>query len=81
MGLGYTVHPHPANWDQYHRAAGPLRNREMLKEAPDIVLAFHDDLSQSKGTRDMVNQALKAGVPTIISIDSTGKRTVIKEKV
>jgi len=79
--LKYTVHPHPANWDQYHRAAGPIRNKEMLQEAPDIVLAFHDNLTASKGTRDMVNQALKAGVPTIININSAGERTIIKEKV
>lgn len=76
----YEVHPHPADWDTYHRAAGPIRNTEMLAEKPDLVLAFHDDLLSSKGTRNMVNQAVKAGIPTI-HINSAGKRTVIKEKV
>jgi hypothetical protein len=79
--LGYEVHPHPADWDTYHRAAGPIRNQEMLdQETPNLVLAFHDDIVSSKGTRDMVNRAVKLGIPIILH-DSYGKRTVVKEKV
>jgi len=29
---------------------------------PDLVLAFHRDLTKSKGTRDTVEQARRAGV-------------------
>ncbi len=76
----YEVHPHPADWAQYHRAAGPIRNTEMLAEKPHLVLAFHDDLLSSKGTKNMVNQAVKAGIPTI-HFNSAGKRTVITSKV
>jgi hypothetical protein len=79
--LGYEVHPHPADWETYHRAAGPIRNQEMLdQETPNLVLAFHDDIVSSKGTRDMVNRAVKLGIPIILH-DSYGKRTVVKEKV
>lgn len=53
----------PADWDKYGRAAGPIRNRQMLVEGqPDLVVYFHDDLAHSKGTADMVRQAMKAGV-------------------
>jgi hypothetical protein len=76
----YEVRPYPADWAQYHKAAGPIRNTQMLQEKPDLVLAFHDDLSASKGTKNMVNQAVKAGIPTI-HITSAGKRTVITAKV
>lgn len=57
-------HSHPADWNKYGKVAGPIRNSEMLKLHPDIdlVLAFHDDLSESKGTRDMVHKAQKAGI-------------------
>lgn len=79
--LDFEVHPHPANWEKFHRAAGPIRNTEMLEEEPDIVLAFHDDLLSSKGTKNMVNQAVKAGIPTIINITSAGNRTVIKARL
>lgn len=57
----------PADWKRYGRAAGPVRNRQMLVEGkPDLVVAFHKALSTSKGTKDMVEQARKAGVTTII---------------
>lgn len=61
---GMVEHGYPADWDQHGKKAGPIRNRQMLKEHPDIalVLAFHDDLSQSKGTADMVRAATKAGI-------------------
>jgi hypothetical protein len=38
----------------------------MLLDGPDLVLAFHDDISKSKGTRNMVDQAMKAGVKVVI---------------
>jgi hypothetical protein len=55
----------PADWKQYGRAAGPIRNQQMLREGkPDLVLAFHDDIENSKGTKDMVNRAKRAGILT-----------------
>lgn len=60
---GWRMQEYPADWLTYGRAAGPIRNRQMLTEGkPDLVLAFHRDLSQSRGTKDMVNAARKAGV-------------------
>lgn len=60
--LGLGVEEYPADWMRYGRAAGPIRNRRMLEEGkPDLVLAFHADLARSKGTRDMVERAQKAG--------------------
>jgi len=53
-----------ANWPKYGRSAGPIRNQEMLTLGkPNLVLAFHPNLSQSKGTKDMVERATRAGVP------------------
>ena len=66
--LGFTVHEVRADWNRYGRAAGPLRNRKMLDEFPliDIVFAFHRDLTQSRGTKDMVRQAGQRGIPVKI---------------
>src|SRR5579885_1237948 len=51
---------------KYGKAAGPIRNRQMLIEGkPNFVLAFHPNLAQSKGTLNMVSQAKKAGVPAL----------------
>lgn len=55
-----------ANWNYYHRAAGPVRNRWMLDMEPDEVLAFHNYLENSKGTKDMATVAKKSGVPVTV---------------
>lgn len=57
---------YPANWVDFGRAAGPIRNRQMLVEGkPDIVIAFIDKLlKDSRGTKNMIMQASKAKVQT-----------------
>jgi len=58
-----AVEPYPAQWEIYGKAAGPYRNTTMLvKGKPDLVLAFHNWISQSRGTKNMVEQAKKKGV-------------------
>lgn len=53
----------PADWAAYGRAAGPIRNKQMLDEGkPTEVHAFHDSISTSKGTLNMLKQALKRGI-------------------
>jgi hypothetical protein len=65
--LGIEVKPFPADWEKYGRAAGPIRNSQMLKEGnPDVVVGFHYKIDESKGTRDMLTRAKKAGKATFI---------------
>ena len=69
--LGFIVRAYPADWDQYPKAAGPIRNSRMLKEEHpdpegvyiDLVLAFYLDPNLGKGTRDMVMKAKKTKPP------------------
>lgn len=61
-------------WAEFGKAAGPMRNQDMLEKGkPDVVLAFHDNIHQSKGTKDMVDRAVAAGVPTYI-ISRAGRK-------
>jgi hypothetical protein len=62
------VDKYKADWVKYDRAAGPIRNSEMLKEGkPDMAVAFHDDLYRPKcGTRDMVEKLKSAGVKVVL---------------
>lgn len=53
-----------AKWDLHGRAAGPIRNRRMAKRNPKYVLAFHSNIEESKGTKDMVKVARAAGIKT-----------------
>lgn len=67
IGAGVPVLPFPADWATHGKAAGPIRNTRMLAEGmPTLVLAFHDDIEASKGTRDMVSRAKRANVPTYV---------------
>jgi len=53
---------HPADWRQYGRSAGPIRNQDMLEQfEPDAVIAFPG----GKGTADMIRRARDAGVKVI----------------
>ena len=61
--LGLRVLAFPAEWAEHGRAAGPIRNQRMLLEAgPFIVLAFHDDVESSRGTKNMISAAKARGV-------------------
>ncbi|MGQ3297700.1 DUF2493 domain-containing protein [Reyranella sp.] len=51
-----------ADWKTHGRAAGPIRNQQMLDEGrPDLVVAFPG----GTGTADMVRRAKAAGVRVI----------------
>lgn len=52
---------YPADWETYGKAAGPIRNQQMLDTGIDLVLAFPTE--KSRGTWHMVRIAEKAGVP------------------
>lgn len=65
--LGIEVIAFPADWKKLGRAAGPLRNKQMLVQGrPDKVIAFHDDISQSKGTLNMLNQVANYSIPSVL---------------
>lgn len=55
----------PAKWEEYGKTAGPIRNKQMLDEGkPDLIIAFL--ATNSRGTKNMIEQATKAGVPVKI---------------
>lgn len=65
---GRGVVTYPACWPRYGKAAGPIRNQQMLDEGkPDLVLAF--PLPNSVGTKDMIKRAKKAGVEVVVYTD------------
>src|SRR5262245_43299141 len=48
----------PAQWSEHGKAAGPIRNKQMLDEGrPDLVIVFPG----GRGTGDMKAQAMRAG--------------------
>ena len=56
----------PAKWEEFNKAAGPIRNQQMIDEGhPDIVVYFHDNIDGSKGTKDMVDRATRTNIPIL----------------
>ena len=52
-----------AEWSKYGRAAGPIRNSQMLeyaKQENPLVVAFWD--GESHGTKDTINKAKKSNI-------------------
>jgi predicted Rossmann-fold nucleotide-binding protein len=53
--------PMPAQWEIYGKGAGHVRNKEMICEKPDMVLAFPG----GPGTEGMIELANRFKVPVI----------------
>ena len=76
MKLGFKIRRYPTDWDGEKErtgssaAAGPKRNSAMIRSEHsdkdgvpiDKGLAFTLDMSRSRGTRDCVTKARKAGI-------------------
>jgi hypothetical protein len=61
--LGGQLEAHEAKWRTQGTAAGVIRNQEMVDAGADVCLAF--PLGESRGTRDCMRRAAKAGIPVI----------------
>lgn len=59
---------YPAQWSLYGKAAGSIRNAQMLNDGrPDAVIAFPG----GSGTADMLRKARAFGVKNIIEVQET----------
>ena len=68
MKYGFPIRRYPADWENEGKSAGPKRNARMVREEHRngepiaLGLAFTSDLQRSRGTRDCVERARKAGI-------------------
>lgn len=66
---GSATEEHPADWKKYGRAAGPIRNREMLESNVDLLIAFPG----GKGTFNCFMTAKSIGIP-VLDMGGWGER-------
>lgn len=57
---GVVVERHPADWKHLGKAAGPIRNEEMVQTKPQLTLAFL--MPDSRGTKDCISRVTRDGL-------------------
>jgi hypothetical protein len=55
----------PAHWDEYGRAAGPIRN-QVMGDFADALIALWD--GKSRGTKHMIDYATKKGLKVHVEL-------------
>lgn len=65
QGINLIEERHPAEWDKFGKAAGPVRNQKMVDLGADICVAFFTNKSTSRGTLHCSNAARKAGIEVL----------------
>ena len=57
---GFKIERYNAMWDKYGKAAGPLRNKQMVLLC-DYIICFWD--GKSRGTKSTIKFAIQMGKP------------------
>lgn len=78
LSNGIPVASFEANWKTFGGRAGHMRNSHMLRVfKPTIGVAFPGD----RGTCDMTNKLIAAGVPTLIGKFTDASETAVAWKI
>lgn len=64
--LGLLCEVYPADWEQYGKKAGMIRNQQIV-DAADEIIAFWDE--RSRGTKHTIQRAQRMGKPIVIISD------------
>lgn len=60
---------------RYDVRAGGFRNDLMLDKAPELVVAFADDIDEAPGTRDCLDRARRRKIATELHVGDDVQRT------
>jgi hypothetical protein len=69
---GIDGHTEEAEWEKFHKAAGPIRNTKMAKMKPDVVLAAPG----RDGTASMIKIAVAHGLRVIHLVKMPVRQTM-----
>ena len=57
-----------ADWEKFGKGAGFIRNNLMLNNNPDLVVAFHSSIEDSKGSKMCLILAERRGIETLVIV-------------
>jgi len=66
--MNMKVTAFPADWNTHGKAAGPIRNKQMIDDKPDYVVAFKGHTSV--GTKNLINIARSANIKVEVIRDN-----------
>lgn len=69
-GMNKKVKKVSARWKQLGKKAGPIRNTIMVNHGPKFGIAFHNNLKDSKGTKDVVDKMKRKDIPVFVVTDT-----------
>jgi len=64
LGIGFSVFV--AQWGEFGKMAGPMRNRAMLDAAAPVAVLHAFPMGGSRGTWGCVREAKERGVPVVV---------------
>jgi hypothetical protein len=64
MDAGFQYVIYPADWKTHGRAAGPIRNKQMVDSGIDAAVIFWDQ--KSRGTGHMLRLLEEAQIPRVV---------------
>lgn len=75
---GISYQSFPADWNKYGKAAGAIRNSQMLKEGrPDLVLVFLHNIAVQENRGSMRTVLKEEQEETSIPIHYKGKNLIL----
>lgn len=77
--VGVEHEPHDAEKFGRWPSCGPKRNTHMVKLGAELCLGVHRNLIASRGTKDCMEKAIAAGIPTWLIKDDSGEPERLRE--
>jgi hypothetical protein len=78
--LNVSVEPYAGDQPGMSSPAKPIRNLVMVRGGASLCVVLHRNLALSRATKDLAQQAIRAGIPTYLVDSDEGLPTRLTER-